>query len=290
MRTLEQMVVEAVVLPTSTCNGRLVSDIGLHHLYGVSVMGVQRHGRQQSEGLRNLRLSSGDMLLLQGTSSGLSTACEATGLLAVEGVEHSIARANKQWMALAIMAGVVIVASLTSIPIVTLSLAGAVLMVVTGVLRPGEAAGSLDGPTLLLLAGTIPLGLAMEQTGLAQAMVNSLVGSIGVEQPWVFVSLFFFATWLLTELLSNNAVAVLLTPIAMSLSQTTGINQTALIMVVIFGASASFTLPQGYQTNAMVMGPGGYRFSDYVRFGLPLSLICWVTGSILIPIFWPLTP
>jgi di/tricarboxylate transporter len=288
VRDIEQEVVEAVVLPASACNGRVVGELGLSHLYGVGVMGVQRYGRQQFQGLRNMRLTSGDVLLLRGSHHGLASACEANQLLVVEGVDQSIARHGRNWQALLIMLGVILFGSLTDIPIVTLALAGATLMVVTGCLRPGEAVRSLDASSLLLLAGTIPLGNALEATGLAELSVTWLVDSIGTENKLFFLSVFFLLTWLLTELLSNNAVAVLLTPIALSLAQTTGINPTALLMVVIFGASCGFVMPQGYQTNAIVMGPGGYRFVDYLRFGLPLSLLCWLASTIFIPIFWPL--
>ncbi len=289
-RSIEQAVIEAIVLPNSTVNGRMVGELGLHHLYGVAVMGVQRFGQQRFAGMRDMRLTSGDVLLLQGEQTALRTCCEATNLLIIEGVEQSIARNGRRWVAVGILAALVLLASFSTVPIVTLALTGALLMVLTGCLRPREALDSLDSSTLLLLAGTIPLGVAMERTGLAQSMVDWMLAAIGVQNPWLFVALLFGLTWFLTELLSNNAVAVLLTPIVISLSRTTGINETALIMVVIFGASASFTLPQGYQTNAMVMGPGGYRFIDYIRFGLPLSLLCWLAAGLLIPIFWPLTP
>jgi di/tricarboxylate transporter len=285
---LQQEVVEAVVLPNSTCNGRLVGDLGFAHLYNVSVMGVQRYGRQYSRNLRSLRLNNGDVLLLRGSRQGLSGCCEANQLLVVEGVDQSIIRTHRNWQALAILAGVVLLGSLTEIPIVTLALAGACLMVISGCLRPGEAVASLDASSLLLLAGTIPLGAALEDTGLARTLVDWLVRSVDVNNHLFFISVFFLMTWILTELLSNNAVAVLLTPIALNLAQTTGINPVALLMVVVFGASCSFVMPQGYQTNAIVMGPGGYRFTDYVRFGLPLSLLCWLAATIFIPIFWPL--
>jgi di/tricarboxylate transporter len=288
IRDLEQEVIEAVVLPNSTCAGRLVADLGLAHLYNVTVMGVQRYGRQYMRGLRSLRLNRGDVLLLRGSRHGLSTCCEANRLLVVEGVDQSIVRTHRNWQALAILAGVVLLGSLTEIPIVTLALAGACLMVILGCLRPGEAIASLDASSLLLLAGTIPLGAALEETGLAKSLVDWLVTTVDVNNHLVFISVFFLMTWILTELLSNNAVAVLLTPIALNLAATTGINPTALLMVVIFGASCSFVMPQGYQTNAIVMGPGGYRFMDYLKFGLPLSLLCWLAATIFIPIFWPL--
>jgi len=285
---LEQEVIEAVVLPNSACSGRLVSDLGLSHLYNVTVMGVQRYGRQYLRGVRSLRLTRGDVLLLRGPRHGLGACCEANRLLVVEGVDQSIVRTQRNWQALAILLGVVVFGSLTEIPIVTLALAGACLMVITGCLRPGEALASLDASSLLLLAGTIPLGAALEETGLARTLVEWLVTTVDVNNHLVFLSVFFLMTWILTELLSNNAVAVLLTPIALNLAQTTGINPTALLMVVIFGASCSFVMPQGYQTNAIVMGPGGYRFIDYLKFGLPLSLLCWLAATICIPIFWPL--
>lgn len=285
---LEQEVIEAVVLPDSTCAGRLVADLGLSHLYNVTVMGVQRYGRQYMRGLRSLRLNRGDVLLLRGSRHGLSACCEANRLLVVEGVDQSIVRTHRNWQALAILLGVVVLGSLTEIPIVTLALAGACLMVILGCLRPGEAVASLDASSLLLLAGTIPLGAALEETGLAKTLVEWLVATVDVSNHLLFLTVFFLMTWILTELLSNNAVAVLLTPIALNLAQTTGINPTALLMVVIFGASCSFVMPQGYQTNAIVMGPGGYRFVDYLKFGLPLSLLCWLAATIFIPIFWPL--
>jgi di/tricarboxylate transporter len=203
-------------------------------------------------------------------------------------VEQSIIRGQRNWQALAILLGVVVVGSFTEIPIVTLALIGACLMVITGCLRPGEAVASLDASTLLLLAGTIPLGAALEDTGLARTLVDWLVSSVDVSNKVFFISVFFLMAWLLTELLSNNAVAVLLTPIALNLAQTTGINPMALLMVVVFGASCGFVMPQGYQTHAIVMGPGGYRFVDYLRLGLPLSLLCWLAATIFIPIFWPL--
>jgi di/tricarboxylate transporter len=285
---LQLEVIEAVVLPNSLSTGRQVADLGFAHLYNVSVMGVQRYGRQFSRNLRALRLTSGDVLLLRGTPHGLSACCEANRLLVVEGVDRSMVRAQRNWQALAIMLGVILLGSFSGIPIVTLALAGACLMVITGCLRPGEAVASLDASTLLLLAGTIPLGAALEDTGLAKTLVDWLVNTVDVSNPHIFLAAFFLMAWWLTELLSNNAVAVLLTPIALNLSQTTGINPTALLMVVVFGASCGFVMPQGYQTHAIVMGPGGYRFVDYLKFGLPLSLLCWLAAMIFIPIFWPL--
>ena len=161
-------------------------------------------------------------------------------------------------------------------------------MVITKCLRVDEALRSLDAGTLFLLAGTIPIGLAMQTTGLAQLIVDNMVGSFGDLPPVVFLSLFYLMTNLLTQIVSNNAVAVLLTPIALNLSFTLGIDAKPLLMAIAFAASASFLTPIGYQTNAIVMGPGGYTFGDYLKVGSFLSIICWLLATLLIPVFWPL--
>jgi di/tricarboxylate transporter len=151
-----------------------------------------------------------------------------------------------------------------------------------------EALRALDASTLLMLAGTIPLGMAMDTTGLAQSVVDLLLRLLAGASPVLFLSIFYLMTNLLTQLLSNNAVAVLLLPIGLNLATTLGISPTPLLMAIAFGASASFMTPMGYQTNAIVMGPGGYTFGDYLRIGVPLSIIMWLVASVMIPILYPL--
>ncbi len=287
IQDIRHVVVEAVVLPESPANRRMIPELGLFRRYGVRVLGLQRGGIHLRTGLRRTRLRSGDVLLLQGEPQGLRAAADDLGLMLVEGVDESILRRAKNRVALVIMAGVVLLATLSDIPIVILALAGAALLVVTRCLRVDEALRALDASTLMLLVGTIPLGRAMETTGLAHRLVMELVGALGDAHPVLFLSGFYLFTSLLTQILSNNAVAVLLTPIALTLAGELGISPTPLLMAVAFGASASFLTPIGYQTNAIVMGPGGYTFADYLRLGIPLTLICWLTASLLIPVFWP---
>lgn len=285
---IDQQVVEAVVLPDSPFDNRLLSELGIYRYEQVSVMGVQRQGRQRRTGLRNLRLQSGDVLLLRGEMERMRTLAERGNLLLVEGVESSIIRKEKNRVALLIMVAVILLAAFTPLPISVLSLSGAALMVMTKCLRMDEALRSLDSGTLLLLAATIPMGVAMQTTGLAQTAVEGLLGLAGGANPLVFLSLFYLFTSLLTQIISNNAVAVLLTPIALNLALGLGLSPTPFLMAVAFGASASFMTPMGYQTNAIVMGPGGYTFADYLRIGVPLQFIMWITASLLIPLFWPL--
>ena len=285
---IEQQVVEAVVLPDSPFGNRLLPELGLYRYEGVSVMGVQRQGRQRRSGLRNLRLQSGDVLLLRGEPEKLQGLADRGNLLLVEGVETSIIRKEKNRVALLIMAAVILAAVFTPLPITVLALGGAALMVITRCLRVDEAVGSLDPATLLLLAATIPMGLAMESTGLARSAVEGMLALAGNAPPLIFLSLFYLFTSLLTQIISNNAVAVLLTPIAFNLALGLGLSPTPFLMAVAFGASASFMTPMGYQTNAIVMGPGGYTFADYLRIGVPLQIIMWLTASVFIPVIWPL--
>ncbi|MBP7963604.1 MAG: SLC13 family permease [Caldilineaceae bacterium] len=285
---IEQQVVEAVVLPDSPFGNRLLPELGFYRYENVSVMGVQRQGRQRRSGLRNLRLQSGDVLLLRGEPEKLRGLADRGNLLLVEGVETSIIRKEKNRVALLIMAGVIGLAIFSPIPISLLALGGAALMILTRCLRVDEAVGSLDPSTLLLLAATIPMGLAMESTGLARSAVEGLLALAGNASPLVFLSLFYLFTSLLTQIISNNAVAVLLTPIAINLALGLGLSPTPFLMAVAFGASASFMTPMGYQTNAIVMGPGGYTFADYLRMGVPLQIVMWITASVAIPLIWPL--
>ena len=251
-------------------------------------MGLQRHGGHRRMGLRNTRLQSGDVLLLQGTLQGLQQASTALRMLIIEGVEGAIVRTAKNRIALLIMLAVILLAAFTSLPIVILALGGAALMIVTRCLRVDEAFATLDPATLMLLVGTIPLGIAMESTGLAPMAVHQLLAVIGGADPRLFLSFFYLLTSLLTELISNNAVAVLLTPIALQLALSMGIDPKPLLMAIAFGASASFMTPMGYQTNAIVMGPGGYVFKDYLKIGTLLNLLMWLAATFLIPVFWPL--
>jgi len=288
MKTVQYKLVEAVVLPDSSFVGRRVSQLGLNRLYGVKVMAVQRRGRQHRYQLRAMRLREGDILLLQADDHGLAAMRETGAVLIVEGVEETVHRHGKMPLAIVIMGGVVLSASLLGAPLAIAALFGAGLMIATRCLRMDEALRSFDLTTLLLLAGTIPLGVAMLKTGLADMVVEPLIGVVDLSRPWILISLLYILTALLTSFLSNQAAAVLLVPIAYRLAIETSIDPRPLMMAVAFGASASFATPIGYQTNLIVMGPGGYRFSDYLRLGLPLTLILWIVVTLLIPVFFPL--
>jgi di/tricarboxylate transporter len=250
-------------------------------------LAVRRLGRHHQYELRRLRLHAGDVLLLQGQREALRGLQEEGEVLLIEGVERTLTFSRKAPLAIGILLAVVALAALDIAPIVLLAFAGVGMMLLTKCLTLPDATRALDSSVLLLLAGMIPLGLAMEKSGLARLISEAVVGFAGPLGPVFLIGSFYLLTSLLTEVLSNNAAAVLLTPICLGVAATTGMDPKPLLIAVTFGASASFATPIGYQTNTMVMGPGGYLFRDYLRVGVPMNLLLWIVATLLIPWIWP---
>jgi di/tricarboxylate transporter len=288
-------IAEAVVTPASRFVGQRVRSLGLSRKHGIQVLAIRRLGRQHQYQLRELRLHAGDVLLVQGEPADLRVVHEEGDFLLIEGVERTLTFPEKAPLAVGILAAVVLLAALDVAPIVLLALAGVGLMIATRCLATRDALRAVDPEVVLLLAGTIPLGVALEKTGLAGRLAERLVWFAGPDVATsatagiLLIGAVYLLTSLLTEMLSNNAAAVLLTPIALGLAVQAGIDPKPLLIAVAFGASASFATPIGYQTNTLVMGPGGYRFSDYLRVGAPLNLLMAAAAALLIPVFWPVT-
>jgi di/tricarboxylate transporter len=285
--SIDLRVVEAVVAPNSRFLHQKVRDLGLSRRQGIQVLAVRRLGRHHQYKLRELQLHAGDVLLLQGAKDALRSLQDEGEVLLIEGVERTLTFPRKAPLALGILIAVVGLAAAQIAPVVLLALAGVAVMLLTGCLTLPSATRALDWALLFLLAGMIPLGLAMEKTGLAAAIAGFVADFAGPRGPVFLIGSFYLLTSLLTEVLSNNATAVVLTPICLAIAAKTGIDPKPLLIAVTFGASASFATPIGYQTNTMVMGPGGYRFSDYLRVGLPLNIVLCIAATVLIPWFWP---
>ncbi len=282
-------IVEAVITPNSSFIRQKVKEIGLSRRHSVYVLAIRSLGKgHHVYKLRDHSLRSGDVLLVQGERASLRALQESGDVLLIEGVEKTLTFPRKAPIALGILASVVLFAAFGVAPIVFLAIGGVALMLLTRCLTMAEATRSLDSSVLLLLAGTIPLGLAMDKTGLAGMIASRVVDLTADYGPLVLISCFYLLTSLLTEVISNNAAAVVLTPIALGIAGETGINPKTILMAIAFGASASFATPIGYQTNTLVMGPGGYFFRDYLKFGLPMNVLMWIVATILLPIFWPL--
>lgn len=277
---------EAVITPSSRFVGRPVRELGLSRRHGVHVIAIRRLGRQHQYNLRRLRLRPGDVLLLQGEPAALRGIHDEGDFLLIEGIERTLTFPRKAPLAIGILVVVVALASLNVAPFALLALAGAAAMLVGGCMGVRDATRALDPAVLLLIAAMIPLGSAMEEAGLATVIAEGVVSLAGAAGPVVLVSALYLLTSVMTEFLSNNAAAVLLTPICLQIAARMGIAPEPLLIAITFGASASFATPIGYQTNTMVMGPGGYTFRDYLRVGVPLNLILWLAASLLIPYFW----
>lgn len=278
---------ESMVSPDSNLVGRTLAEIGFAEKYRCIVAGL--HRRDVEAGplrLAHSRLRAGDVLLLVGSQEALDALRPNPDLLMLDRVSEPGLRRKLMPLSIAIFTGAVALAASGLVPLLFALLLGAVLLVATRCLRLEEALSAVDWKVILLLGCMLPLGTAIEKSGAAALLAGaatSLAGSWGPQGVLVVV---YLVTAVLTEFMSNNATAVLLSPIAISLAGGLGISPLPLLAAVCFAASTSFCTPVGYQTNAMVQQAGGYRFSDYLRAGLPLNLLFLVVSCYLIPRFW----
>lgn len=286
IRRVDLRMVEAVIAPNSRLVRRRVRDLRLDRRFGVRVVAVRRQGRPHRFDLQSLDIRSGDVLLLQGEERSLQSVQDEGDVLLIEGVEKTLTFPRKAPLAIAILAAVVTLAATGVAPLVLLAFAGVGLMLLTGCLTLPHATRALEPSVLILLAAMIPLGLAMEKAGLAEVIADGVVDFAGPHGPIFLIGAFYLLTSFLTEVLSNNAAAVLLTPICLGTASKLGMAPEPLLVALAFGASASFATPVGYQTNTMVMGPGGYKFRDYLKVGLPMNLLMAIVATLVIPLFW----
>ena len=281
---------EVVIMPNSSLTGRTLGAVQFRQHYGASVMAIQREGDHMRDQLATMPLRIGDVLLVMADREDIRRLTTYEEFLVLEGVQEVVVREDKARIALAIVASLVLSASMGVAPIMVLALAAAALMVITGCISMRHAYTSIDLSVLVLIGGAISLGKAMESTGAAVLMADSIVSTLGNYGPQVVLSALYLLTVVFTELMSNNAAAVLMVPLAISTAIGLGVDPRPFAIAVAFAGSASFATPIGYQTNTLVYGPGGYRFLDYTRVGLPLNLMLWVLATFLIPHWWPLVP
>ena len=278
--------VEAVVAPDSPMVQRPVREVRFGERFGAVVLAVRRRGEIEREDLGDLRLSGGDSVLLLMNPEEIDDVERDESFVVVSGRARR-QRRDRMWLAVAILAGVVGTAALGLAPIVVTALLGALLLVVTGCLTTGEAYEAVNWKVIFLLAGVLPLGTAMQTTGAAELLADQLLNALGDLGPHAVLAGFLFVTMALTAVVTNNATAVLLAPIAISAGSTLGVDPMPLLMGVTYAASLSFITPVGYQTNTLVYGPGGYAFTDYTKVGGPLNLLFLIIGTLLIPVIFP---
>ena len=279
--------VEVMIAPGSSLAGRTLREERFAQRYQATVLAVQHHGVTVHERLADMRFRVGDLLLVHGSGPALERLADEPAFVPVGEVRGNVHVRPRAAVAVLIMGGVVAAAGTGLLGIMPAALAGITLMVFSGCVRLDEIYSELDWMVVFLLAGLIPLGLALSKTGGASFIAMGMVDLVGSWGPVALVAAFYLLTALLTAIVSNAATAVMLTPVAILAATEAGVNPYALLVAVMLGASASFLTPFGYQTNTMIYSPGGYRFSDFLRVGGILNLLLLVTAVIFIPIFWP---
>ena len=285
--TDETGLIEAVLSPHSTLSGKAVRELDFRNKYGLTILAIWRGGRAYRSHLRDMKLRQGDALLLFGPRRRLQLFGAETDFLVLSEEAQPAPRINKAPIALGIMALVLFPVIFNWLPISISAVAGVTLMVLTGCLRMDEAYQLIEWKAVFLIAGMLPLGIALDQSGAAQLISNNLISLVGNSGPLLLTSALFLLATLGSQVMPNPAVAVLLAPIALSAATNLNISPYPLMMVVAVSSSAAFLSPVGHPANLLVMGPGGYRFSDYFKVGFPLTIIVWLVVVLLLPLIWP---
>lgn len=292
LSTIEGSIFEGVISPHSHLIGQTVKGIRFRQTYGMLVLALHRKGENISEGYENLPLKFGDTLLMLGPKHFYEELRRQGDFMFLEDQQTPQADQKKAVWAVLAISSVVALATLTTIPIVTCAIMACVFVALMGCLKPEEAYHTIDWSILFLIYGMLGVGKAMEETQTAAWLAESIIGLAQVMVspeilPYVALSLCYLLTSILTETLSNNATAVVMAPVAINLALNLDVDPTPFAVATMLAASAAFITPIGYQTNTMVYGAGGYRFTDFIKVGVPLSLLFWITASFLIPRIWP---
>ncbi|WP_418766782.1 SLC13 family permease [Natronomonas amylolytica] len=283
----ETSLTEVVLLPGPWSNRR-DGVAGFERKYDATVLAVRRGSEVIRQRLRDVSLQAGDVLLVQTNEDVLDRLRTDTNIVVSSDRRWEEFDRTKIPVALGIVAGVVGLAALEYLPIMVSALAGVVAMLFSGILRPTDAYEAVDWDVIFLLAGVIPLGIAFEASGTANLIATGIVGASTVLPPLAMLATFYLGTAIITEMVSNNASIVLMLPIAIEVAGQLGVNAFAFALAVTFAASTPLLSPVGYQTNLMVYGPGGYKFTDFARVGAPLQLILTVVTTVGIAFFWGL--
>ncbi len=287
LESAQAVLVEAVVAPNSMLEGKSLKTIRFRHRFGATALAIRHRGEIMHENLETTSLRAGDALLIEVKRDHMEQLKQHPAFVFISEVELPEFRKRKIIPALVIIFSVVTTAATGFLPIVVSAVVGSVLLVLTGSITLEEAYEAIEWKVIFLLAGVLTLGIALEKTGAALLLSNILVSGVGQWGPTALLSAIFFLTMMLTNVMSNNATAALLAPIAIVTAESTGLSPRPFLMAVMFAASLSFMSPVGYQTNTLIYGPGQYRFSDFVRVGTPLNILFWVLSTWLIPVFWP---
>ena len=280
-------IIEAVVAQGSPLIGRTLKESDFRNRFGATVLAIRHHDEIRHSRLSSTPLKAGDAMLIEVPTSRASRLRRHREFVVVSDMGPLEEPPRRRFLAMAIVAGVIVAAASGMAHISAAALGGSVLLVLTGCLNLDQAYRAIDWQVVFLLGGILPLGIALEKTGGAALLADLLINGVGAHGPMAILAAVYLVTTVLTAFMSNTATAALLVPIAITTAASLGVDPRPLLIAITFGASASFMTPVGYQTNLLVYGPGSYRFSDYIKVGVPLTLVFWILATLLIPIVWP---
>ncbi|HVS65036.1 MAG TPA: SLC13 family permease [Thermoanaerobaculia bacterium] len=287
----DRVLAEALVHPNSALVGRTLADVGFRQRYRAVVLGIRRYGEPIQRRLGQTLLRAWDALLLVVPKNRLAPLERSADLIVLAQHTEPPERPRGWWLVLVVLPLVIALSAFHVVEIAIGALLGAVVLLVTRTIEARDAYRAVDWSVIFLIAAFVPVGQAVINTGTADFVASGILAvarMAPVTEAIAVLSLLYVCTSLLTQMVSNAAAAIVLTPIALSLAQALGVDPRPYLVAVCFAASAEFMTPMGYQTNMMVYAPGGYRFLDYTRFGAPLNLTFWILATLLIPRFWPL--
>jgi di/tricarboxylate transporter len=283
----QNILAEMQLSPASTLEGMSLKEADFRHRFGAFVLALSRAGEVLREKLGLIPLKRWDTLLVFGPRRSVEQLYRMDDFLPLQELELRLRLHRRWWLHAATLIGVVLSVTLFGVKILTAALVGVVLLLASGTVKVQRVYRSVPWSVFFLLAATIPLGVALEKSGLAARVGEWIVDQGRIAGPWLALSLLYLVTMVLTEILSNASTVVLMVPVAMSTAAALGVDPKPLLMAVCFAGSNGFVTPVGYQTNAMVYGAGNYRYRDFLVAGIPLNLLFWVMSSALIPVFWP---
>lgn len=288
LKSREATIVEVVLNTNSTLEGQSLKEIRFRERFRLTVLALWRHGHYVDKPLSDEPLRPGDVLLVQGRRDFVNLVRDSADFLVLEPVPLENRRTAQAPLALAIFFGLLLVVIMEWLPISLAGVVAAMLMVLLGILNVEEAYNAIDWRSIFLIAGMLPLGLAIESTGTAKFLADTVVTNLAGFGPMVILLGLYVLAALLTQSLSNAAAIVLIGPIAINIARALGVDPRAFMMAVVIAVSNDYLTPIGHQSNTLVFGPGGYKFSDYTRVGVGLTLTYLILVAVALPIFWPL--
>jgi di/tricarboxylate transporter len=284
--------VECILANQSELVGKSLMEINFRRRFGSFILAIRREGAILRRKIAHVILRSFDTLLVYGSRDKLKELADSGNFIVLGEIDATLKKHRFWWMSIVVICSVVLMAALGFVPILKGAMIGVVVLLVIKVLSANEAYQTINWQVIVLIAALIPIGYVIEDSGTAYWIGNGLKDIVNLVdnqslRPFIMLSLVYLTTIILTEMVSNAATAIIMTPIAISAAVQMNLDPRPFIFSVCYAASASFITPIGYQTNLMVYGPGGYKFSDYVKVGLPLSMLLWIVATIVIPILWP---